>query len=91
MGPSAPIPPLPHGGGPGLSDEQILNQVEEQKKQAMEKQRLENMDAEEQAEMLKKMFREVGVSLTWKFDDALRNVRQDPRFKYLRMSMATKK
>ena len=57
----------------------------------MEKQRLENMDAEEQADLLKKMFSEVGVSLTWKFDDALRNVRQDHRFKFLRMSMATKK
>lgn len=57
----------------------------------MEKQRLENMDAEEQADLLKKMFNEVGVSLTWKFDDALRNVKHDHRFKFLRMSMATKK
>lgn len=37
------------------------------------------------------MFREVGVSLTWRFDDALRNAKQDGRFKYLKMSMQTKK
>lgn len=49
------------------------------------------MTPEEQAELLKSMFREVGVSLTWRFDDALRNAKQDSRFKYLKMTMQTKK
>lgn len=85
--PTAGLPP--HAAG--LTDEQILNQVDQEKKTALEQQALENMTANEQAALLKSMFREVGVSLTWRFDDALRNAKQDSRFKYLKMAMATKK
>ena len=89
------IEPAPKLSAPaaqaGLTDEQILNQVDQEKKNALEQQALENMSAEEQAALLKSMFREVGVSLTWRFDDALRNAKQDGRFKYLKMTMHAKK
>lgn len=75
----------------GLTDEQILNQVDQEKKNALQQQVLQNMGQEEQTSLLKEMFREVGVGVTWRFDDALRNVKQDSRFKFVKMTMQIKK
>lgn len=49
------------------------------------------MSEEEAKELLKSLFLEVGVMSTWKWDDALRNVSTEPRYKYVRMSMQEKK
>ena len=52
---------------------------------------LQNLSKDEQVSLLKEMFREVGVVSTWKWDDAYRNVKNDERFKFVKMSMQEKK
>jgi hypothetical protein len=37
------------------------------------------------------MLRDVGVGSTWKWDDALRNIKSDERYRYLNMPMQEKK
>ena len=49
------------------------------------------MDENEAKDLLKTLFKEIGVVSTWKWDDALRNVSTDQRYKCLKMSMAEKK
>jgi len=45
------------------------------------------MDTKESSELLKKLFLEVGVASTWKWDDAQRNVKDDSRYQAIKMSM----
>ena len=45
------------------------------------------MSEAESNELLKSLFKEVGVVSTWKWDDALRNVKADYRYKSLKMTM----
>jgi len=49
------------------------------------------MSKSESIELLKTMFREVGVTSTWTRDDALRNVKDDSRFKFLKISISEQK
>ena len=42
--------------------------------------KLQNITKEETEQLLKKLFRDVGVEATWKFDDALRNIKSDDRY-----------
>lgn len=49
------------------------------------------MSEDETRDLLKTLFLEVGVMSTWKWDDALRNVSTEPRYKYVRMTMQEKK
>ena len=37
------------------------------------------------------MLRDVGVGSTWKWDDALRNIKSDERYRFLKMPMQEKK
>lgn len=52
---------------------------------------LEAMSETEAKELLKTLFKEVGVVSSWKWDDALRNVKEEGRYKMLKMSMHDKK
>jgi len=52
---------------------------------------LENMTKEESVVLLKKLFREVGVVSTWKWDDAYRCVKTNPEYSYIRLSMQERK
>lgn len=54
-------------------------------------QTLTNMTEQDARELLKTLFEEVGVSSTWKWDDALRNISTDKRYRFVRMSMQEKK
>jgi len=40
---------------------------------------------------LKDMFRDIGVGVTWKWDDALRNIKMDERYKFIKMPMQERK
>jgi hypothetical protein len=42
--------------------------------------KLQNLSKEQAEQLLKQMFRDVGVETTWKFDDALRNIKTDERY-----------
>jgi hypothetical protein len=42
--------------------------------------KLQNLSKEQAEQLLKQMFRDVGVEITWKFDDALRNIKTDERY-----------
>jgi hypothetical protein len=42
--------------------------------------KLQNLSKEQAEQLLKQMFRDVGVKITWKFDDALRNIKTDERY-----------
>ena len=37
------------------------------------------------------MFKSIGVEASWKFDDALRNIRADPRYQFIKMNMSSKR
>jgi len=52
---------------------------------------METLSKSEAMDLLKTMFKEVGVVSTWKWDDALRNVKSDSRYKFLNFSMQDKK
>ena len=53
--------------------------------------KLQNLSKEQSEQLLKQMFRDVGVETTWKFDDALRNIKTDERYQFIKMSMQQKK
>jgi hypothetical protein len=53
--------------------------------------KLQNLSKEQAEQLLKQMFRDVGVEITWKFDDALRNIKTDERYQFIKMSMQYKK
>ena len=53
--------------------------------------KLQNLSKEQAEQLLKQMFRDVGVEITWKFDDALRNIKTDERYQFIKMSMQQKK
>ena len=53
--------------------------------------KLQNLSKEQAEQLLKQMFRDVGVETTWKFDDALRNIKTDERYQFIKMSMHQKK
>lgn len=42
--------------------------------------KLQNLNKEQAEQLLKQLFRDVGVENTWKFDDALRNIKTDERY-----------
>ena len=74
-----------------LSDQQILEQVAQEKEKQRELQTLQNMSKEEAQALLKSLFLEVGVVSTWKWDDALRNIKSDSRYIYLKMPIHEQK
>lgn len=49
------------------------------------------MSKEESVKLLKEMLRDVGVGSSWKWDDALRNVKSDDRYRFVKMSMQERK
>lgn len=53
--------------------------------------KLQNLSKEQAEQLLKQLFRDVGVETTWKFDDALRNIKTDERYQFIKMSMQQKK
>ena len=53
--------------------------------------KLQNLSKEQAEQLLKQLFRDVGVEVTWKFDDALRNIKTDERYQFIKMSMSQKK
>lgn len=53
--------------------------------------KLQNLSKEQAEQLLKQLFRDVGVEITWKFDDALRNIKTDERYQFIKMSMSQKK
>lgn len=53
--------------------------------------KLQNLSKEQAEQLLKQLFRDVGVEITWKFDDALRNIKTDERYQFIKMSMQQKK
>tara|TARA_B110000285_G_C15098136_1_gene603340 strand:+ start:399 stop:611 length:213 start_codon:yes stop_codon:yes gene_type:complete len=52
---------------------------------------LENLSKEQSIKLLKDMLRDVGVGSTWKWDDALRNIKSDDRYRFLKMPNQEKK
>lgn len=74
-----------------LTDQQIIEQAYAQKEQATQIQSVQRMNEHEARDLLKTLFLEVGVVSTWKWDDALRNVSTDQRYKCLKMTMHEKK
>jgi len=73
------------------SDQQIIDEANQEKERFTQAQHLETITKDEQATLLKSLLREVGVTSTWKWDDAYRNIREDHRYKFLKMPMADKK
>ena len=54
--------------------------VQKEKENAIEMKKLQNLSKEQAEQLLKQLFRDVGVEITWKFDDALRNIKTDERY-----------
>ncbi len=52
---------------------------------------LENMTKEESITLLKELLRDVGVVSTWKWDDAQRCIKADPKYRYINLSMQERK
>ena len=49
------------------------------------------MSKDEQVNLLKDLFRDIGVVSTWKWDDAHRNVKHNEQYQFINMSMQEKK
>ena len=49
------------------------------------------MSKEEAVDLMKSLLKEVGVGASWKWDDALRNIKTNYRYKFLKMSMQEQK
>ena len=45
----------------------------------------------ETVDVLKEMFRDVGATATWNWQDVLRNIKSDDRYKYINMGMQERK
>lgn len=52
---------------------------------------MESLTKQEAAELMKEMLKEVGVTSTWKWDDAHRNIKSNDKYKFIKMSMQEKK
>lgn len=52
---------------------------------------LENLSKDQAVKLLKDMLRDVGVGSTWKWDDALRNIKTDERYRFVKMPMQERK
>ena len=63
-----------------LTDQQIIEKAQKEKENAIEMKKLQNLSKEQAEQLLKQLFRDVGVEITWKFDDALRNIKTDERY-----------
>lgn len=74
-----------------LTDEQILENDRKEKLKSEEMRKLENLSPEDSRALLKDLFKKIGVVSTWKWDDALRNVKTESQFRFVKLTIQEKK
>ena len=74
-----------------LTDEQILEKDRLDKERKEKQKSLENLSKEESMTLLKQLFKDEGVSSTWRWDDSFRVIKSHQNYTYVKLSMHEKK